>query len=396
MSLREYLQPDIHLLRSLIISSITGGVAIGFSVSKRRNPELEPASWPSDLDAPHVEIIIPARDEECNILPLLESLVTQAYPNGRFNITVVDDASTDCTRALLEEFAAHYTTVRVIPARPLPEGWTGKNNAMFAGYVALTGACDYLLFVDADTRHHEHMLSTVVQHALETRADLLSLIIRVDMGSFWERVIVPQVGELYTLLVGTIDMVNNNEGDRGAAANGQFMLIKPGAYAEALADPQVRADVAEDRAIAASLKRHGRAIRLEHGEKLVRARVYTSFKQMWAGYSKTLFWASGHSVPRSLLVAGALTLYTYMPIISLASALLRRNNNAKASALRHAPVQLLPMFLVRALVLRSLGVPTVYALTYPLAVTVGNAMLLYSLYRVLSGKGVTWKGRTYR
>jgi hypothetical protein len=50
---------------------------------------------------------------------------------------------------------------------------------------------------------------------------------------------------------------------------------------------------------------------------------------------------------------------------------------------------------VRAAVCRQMGIPVRYAAAYPLAVAVGDAMLLYSLYRVRSGKGVQWKGRTY-
>ncbi|HYP19042.1 MAG TPA: hypothetical protein VEY08_03130 [Chloroflexia bacterium] len=53
------------------------------------------------------------------------------------------------------------------------------------------------------------------------------------------------------------------------------------------------------------------------------------------------------------------------------------------------------MMVLRAAVCKQTGVPVRYAASYPLAVTVANSMLLYSLYRVLSGRGVGWKGRTY-
>jgi chlorobactene glucosyltransferase len=64
--------------------------------------------------------------------------------------------------------------------------------------------------------------------------------------------------------------------------------------------------------------------------------------------------------------------------------------------LLHAPLQILPLLALRASVSRQLGVPPGYTLTYPLAVAVGDAMLRYSAYRVVSGKGVQWKGRIYR
>jgi chlorobactene glucosyltransferase len=396
LSINPYFTPDIHLLRSAIITSITTSVALGLFLNRKRNPDLVPTPWPDAIYAPFIDIIIPSRDEENNIVPLLESLVTQEYPAGRYRVTVVDDGSTDRTSERVAEFARQFSFVRLVKASVLPENWTGKNNAMHMGYVSSDEAATYLLFVDVDTRHHPLMLATVVQRALETRAALLSLVIHVKMNSFWERLTVPQVGELYTLLVGTMDSVNTREGGSGAAANGQFMLMTRESYGTVITDERVHGDVAEDRAIATALKRMGSVVRLEHGERLVNARVYSSFKQLWAGYSKTLFWASGHNTIRALAVAAALALYAYMPLLSLANAYLRKHHKARTSAIRHAPVQLLPMLVLRIAVLRRMGVPAWYALLYPLAVGVGNAMLLHSLYRVLSGKGVTWKGRTYK
>ncbi|MGA7729812.1 MAG: glycosyltransferase [Chloroflexia bacterium] len=394
--MKSYFHPDIHLLRTAIINSITSAVALGLFLNRRRNPELGPVAWPIGREAPLVEIIIPARDEERNIVPLLETLAGQRYPAGRFRITVVDDGSADGTAERVRHFAGGNPQVRLVQAPSLPAGWTGKNHAMHTGYVASSPDAAYLLFVDADTRHDPLMLSTVVQRTEEADADLLSLVIRVDMEGFWERVLVPQVGELYTLLVGTMDGVNRDGESRGAAANGQFMLMKRAAYEAAISQPGVRSDVAEDRAIAAALKRRGGKVRLEYGQRLARARVYSSLREMWDGYSKTMFWASGHDMPRTLAIVGALSLYAFMPLLSLVNAVMRRGYRARASALRHAPIQLLPMLVLRAAVCRSLGIPMRYALAYPLAVAVGNVMLLFSMYCVVSGRGVRWKGRTYR
>jgi chlorobactene glucosyltransferase len=204
---------------------------------------------------------------------------------------------------------------------------------------------------------------------------------------------VPQVGELYTLLVGTMDSVNSD--GAAVAANGQFILIKRDLYAGTGALPEVGSDVAEDRALAAACKRTGAKLRLEYGRTLVSARVYSSLNEMWSGYSKTLYWASGHNWARSLIVAGSLALYALVPPLVLLNALVNRRHPTRRIALLNAPAQLLPMIALRAAVCRQMGVPASYALTYPLAVAAGNAMLFYSLYRVVSGKGVTWKGRTY-
>lgn len=387
-------KPNIHLLRTIIVNLITALVAAGLAVNRRKNRDLVPQPWQSEREAPHVGIIIPARNEETNLGPLIETLVSQSYPAGRIAVTVVDDDSHDRTRLIAEGMAQRHGSVRVIGTPPLEAGWTGKSHAMYVGFQAAPPECEWLLFVDADTRHHPLMLATTIARAEETGADLLSLIIRVEMRSFWERVIVPQVGELYTLLVGTMDQVNSTSAE--AAANGQFMLIRRAAYAAGGRLPEVHGDVAEDKALAAALKSRGYKVRLEYGRKLVRARVYSTLPEIWSGYTKTLFWASGHNVSRTLVVVAALSLYVLVPVGSLFFAFFRKGYGGRRIALAHAPLQLLPMLALRGYVCRQVGIGTAYALAYPLSVLMGNAMLLYSLFRVVSGKGVEWKGRLYR
>ena len=75
---------------------------------------------------PEVSVIVPARNEEACLADCLRTLVGQAGPS--YEIIVVDDDSTDGTRAIAESFP-----VRVIAADPLPEGWSGKCNAAWSG-----------------------------------------------------------------------------------------------------------------------------------------------------------------------------------------------------------------------------------------------------------------------
>lgn len=383
----------LHELRTLIVNGITAAVAFGLLANLRRNREIEPQSWPGGVEAPLVEIIIPARNEESNIAPLLASLAGQEYPVGRYQITVVDDGSTDGTAKLTRAWASRYGHVRYVAAAPLPAGWTGKNHALWTGLEHAADDADWLLFVDADTRHHRLMLASVVLHARGAKVDLLSLITHVQLESFWERLVVPQVGELYTLLVGSMDAVNAS-GDV-AAANGQFILVRPELYREVGSLPEVRSDVAEDRALAAACKSAGAKLLLHYGRRLVTSRVYSTLPQMWRGYSKTLFWASGHNTVRAVAVALALGLYALAPLATLFAGAFHPNEQFRRHALRQAGLQLAPMLLLRVAVCKQMGVPPWYAAGYPLAVLAGNAMLLHSLYRVLSGRGVQWKGRTY-
>src|SRR5438046_2166472 len=76
---------------------------------------------------PMVSVIVPARNEEASLGACLQSLVSQ---NGvSMEVIVVDDASSDRTRAI----AAEFSEVLIVDAPALPKSHTGKNNALAAG-----------------------------------------------------------------------------------------------------------------------------------------------------------------------------------------------------------------------------------------------------------------------
>ena len=69
---------------------------------------LEPSKAPGALK---FSIIIPARNEEKNIGNCLHSILAGSYPKELYEITVVDDFSTDSTPAILARFQGQYPTV---------------------------------------------------------------------------------------------------------------------------------------------------------------------------------------------------------------------------------------------------------------------------------------------
>src|ERR1700693_1633354 len=134
---------------------------------------------------PVVSIIVPARNEEACLGACLASLISQT--GVAFEIIVVDDGSTDRTRAIVRSFPG----VRVIEPPPLPPGWTGKNNAVTAGAREARG--QWLLFTDADTVHKPGSLARAVAEAGEHHADLLSYSPEQEVHGFWERAIMPVI-----------------------------------------------------------------------------------------------------------------------------------------------------------------------------------------------------------
>ncbi|MBP1966528.1 glycosyltransferase [Paenibacillus aceris] len=100
-----------------------------------------------------LSVIIPARNESCNLPHLLHALKIQTLEP--FEIIVVDDFSEDDTKEIAEGYG-----VTVVSNPSLPQGWTGKNWAVWNGYLHATG--DMIAFLDADIRLVPRALESLI------------------------------------------------------------------------------------------------------------------------------------------------------------------------------------------------------------------------------------------
>lgn len=150
-------------------------MAVDWFRGVRRVPVLhETGRDQSPLDHyPSVSVIVPARDEGDTIETALRSVLAQDYP-GHLEVVAVDDRSTDGTGAILSRLASERPeTMRVIPVHELPDGWLGKNHALYLG--AREAGGDWLLFTDADVRFSAGCLTDAVGYAAREGLDHLTL-----------------------------------------------------------------------------------------------------------------------------------------------------------------------------------------------------------------------------
>src|SRR5271155_5404670 len=251
----------------------------------RPNPKLIAVHGPLPL----VSIIVPARNEEDVIGACLESLSRQQ--DVAFEIILVDDASTDRTA----EIARSVSGVDVIPARPLPQGWTGKNNACCTGAMWAKG--DWLLFTDADTIHEPHALLTALNDASESHSQMVSFSPKQILGSIWEKMVMPVIFAALARQYPPNKVRDPNSSI--AAANGQYLLVEAKSYRELGGHEYVRSEILEDVALAKRFKCSGKKIYFDYGGDVVRTRMYRSLKQLIEGWTKNL----ALIFPKSLLNA---------------------------------------------------------------------------------------------
>jgi glycosyltransferase involved in cell wall biosynthesis len=225
-----------------------------------------------------VSVIIPARNEEASLAACLESLVSQS--GVEFEIIVVNDHSTDRTR----EIAASFPGVCVIEAGALPQGWTGKNNAVACGAREARG--EWLLFTDADTVHLPGSLGRALAEAKEHKAEMLSYSPEQIAVTFWEMAVLPIV--FAELARQYPPSKVSDPASPIAAANGQFILIRRETYDAVGGHAAVAGDILEDVALAQRVKALGRKIRFRYAADAVRTRMYRNFAQLREGWTKNL------------------------------------------------------------------------------------------------------------
>src|SRR5438445_260497 len=78
-----------------------------------------------------VQLILPVRNEEANLNACVATLLAQDYPD--FDLTIIDDDSTDATPHQLAELSARDPRIQVHRVDQLPAGWAGKPHALHIG-----------------------------------------------------------------------------------------------------------------------------------------------------------------------------------------------------------------------------------------------------------------------
>lgn len=96
---------------------------------------------------PKVSVLIPARNEGTVIRRILQRMTELTYPKEKLEVIVIDDASTDRTSEIADEFVRKHEYIKVFH-RSAETGGKGKAAALNAGLKHVTGEIVY--YFDAD------------------------------------------------------------------------------------------------------------------------------------------------------------------------------------------------------------------------------------------------------
>jgi chlorobactene glucosyltransferase len=329
-------------------------------------------------------ILIPARNEESNLGACLESVLAQGTVVKE--ILVYDDHSTDATPSLIEQYVGKDKRIRVVPAIPLQTGWVGKNFA--CAQLAGAAQSEWMLFLDADTHLFEEASVRMLAEASAREVTLLSCWPALEMGSFWERTLLPMLNFMvFTIFPGPLSLQRWDPAL--GLAHGACVLVRRDKYEALGGHASVRNAITEDIRLAQLWRKHGeRGVCLD-GTGTVSVRMYRSFAEIWKGFQKNFFpgFRSEVTFWGFILLHSVFFLFPFCILPVLISV-----GGSWVFALSLVIFFVMLMRLLLAVRFRQKIWPI---FLHPVAEAILILLALSSWWRCRSGRGVNWKGRHY-
>jgi chlorobactene glucosyltransferase len=348
-----------------------------------------------------VTVIIPARNEEKNILACVQSLMNQDYPH--LEILIVNNESTDRTETILQALGIPcldenqnaslpplpYPKAAYLNTSKTPDGWTGKN---FAIHTAISKAHGrWLLFTDADTRHESAGIREALNFAIERDLPFLTLLPRCLTGSFFEHLIQPCAMGFIGLWFPT-KKINNPE-NATYFANGQFLLIHRRLYEKIGGHTRVKGEFLEDFALIKNAKEEGARVQCALGVWIYGTRMYDSLSSIWNGWRRIYLHAFGKKPWMlftkflSVLLFSVLPFAIFIPLTSLAFQYPTRYGFTWGVAIPLLLFILLISWQVYGIVKAKKG----YSVLHPVAALFVAMILLDACLMAVTNRKTTWR-----
>lgn len=325
-----------------------------------------PAVRPTVTPRVGITVVVPARDEEHRIGPLLDAVVGA---RGVREVIVVDDESTDATARVAATAGA-----TVLAGAPAPDGWAGKAWALEQGARAAT--TDWIVTLDADTRPAPTLPTAVVARGIGDDLDLVTVAGRFECptpGSRW----------LHPSLLTTLVYRFGPPGAVGAQlANGQCMAFDRRRLAGFGGFESVAGHVVEDVALARHVAAQGGRVAFLDGGDILTVRMFESFGDTLRGWGRSIALPGVESPPRQLAGLGVVALAQALPLLRLVT--------RRADALDLVLLALRGGTLVGTRRAYTTTGPEYWA--SPLADTVSVGALAVGIAR---RRRQTWRGRAY-
>ncbi|WP_255102429.1 MULTISPECIES: glycosyltransferase family 2 protein [unclassified Synechococcus] len=356
-----------------------------------------------------LSVIVPAYNEASRIQSCVGALLASELQGQSWRLIVADDDSSDGTAEGLETLIASGTfpspPLQVLRCGPRPAGerWSGKTWPCSEAVRLLPQhpsseagppPTEWLLFVDADVTVAPAALASAVAEARRSGADLLTLAPRIRCSCLAEWVVQPIVVALLGL--GFPIARANDPSDPTAFAAGPFMLFRRSSYEAIGGHRALAAEVVEDLALARAIKERGFTLRYLLGVDLLELRMYQDFSALWEGWTKN--WHLGlNRNPLLTLASGVVVLGLFSSpwlLLLLAGLQAIREPLVWPSLLSPALAGVCLQLALRLWIRWRFKLDLRYWWLSWLGGLVIAAIAPVSIWKVSTGQGWTWRGRS--
>jgi chlorobactene glucosyltransferase len=340
--------------------------------------------YPQSHDFPSISVLVPARNEEKNIRRCVQSLLELDYPD--FEVFILDDQSSDGTRALLDQVAATQPRLKILAGTPPPEGLSGKNWA--CAQLAQHSQGELLLFTDADTIFKPQALQLIVPALRGEKADLMTGFPRQLVGSWGERLLVPFFTWAMLSFI-PLWLAYRLKFPALSSAVGQMMLFRREAYQKIGGHANLNNVFVDDLTLTRRIKAAGLRWRVMNVSDLISCRMYHHSREAFDGFTKNLFAAFDFRVMIFLFVYIWLGMLFLEPLILLFAVALGHAQSAQIGELVICIGLSLLLWLIPYFEMR---VPLTLGFIYPVTILANELAAFSSLFLSLTGR-LSWKER---
>jgi glycosyltransferase involved in cell wall biosynthesis len=340
---------------------------------------------------PSVSVIVPARNEEEAVEEALGSILAQSYP-GHLEVVAVDDRSTDLTGEVLARLASERSDVmRVIRVEQLPEGWLGKNHALFLGAEESSG--EWLLFTDADVRFSPGCLEDAVGYAVRENLDHLALAPQIVSRGVALRSFVAAFVLVFEVTQRPWRAVDPRA--REAVGVGSFNLLRKEAYLRAGTHRAIRVRPDDDMRLGRLVKGAGFRQSVAYGTGSVSVEWHRTLSGAVRGLEKSMFPGVDYRLSTVLFASLALFVTNVLPFAGVLFA-----RRVLTRLLFGANVLLvLAAYAYGAKRSGSRTSPLYAALHHAALHPFGASTIIYAMlrsaYTTLAKGGIEWRGTKY-
>lgn len=261
-----------------------------------------------NTEKPNISIIIPVRNEELHLRDALRSVCEMDYKNLR--IIVINDRSADKSSDILDQMKIEYENLEILNIEYLPDGWLGKNHALYSGFRITKDP--YILFTDADVKFDKYVLNKSINYFIKNQLDHLTIL----PGIISPSTILKSVLTSFIIILTAIQRpwAARNKRSNASIGVGAFNLVKRDTYNKAGTHKAISMSADDDLKLAAMIKSYGGKSDVLYGIGQIELEWYASINEFIQGLMKNAFSGFKYNIYYVLSGVAALLLLFVIPL----------------------------------------------------------------------------------